>query len=116
VLFDLVAAYTAGALGLNLNFDYVNDKAAGIDTLFGFAPMVHYTVGDHLSLSARGEYLQSKVMGTTQKLEEFTVGAGVPMAGRFEFRPELRVDFSDPAAYNTKKTQATLTGAFLAWF
>ena len=116
VLFDFVAAYSVGALGLNLNFDYVNDKAGGIDTFIGVAPMVHYVVGDHLSVSARGEYAQYKVMGATQKLEEFTLGAGVPMAGRFEFRPEFRMDFSDPAAYNSKKTQATLTAAFLAWF
>jgi hypothetical protein len=117
VLFDFVAAYSVGNLGLNLNFDYVNDKAGGIDTFIGVAPMIHYVVGDHLSLSARGEYAQVKgPAGTTLKAEEFTVGAGVPMAGRFEFRPELRVDFVDPAFPNGKKNQATLTAAFLAWF
>ncbi|MEA2698779.1 MAG: hypothetical protein QOI66_3050 [Myxococcales bacterium] len=116
VVFDFVAAYSVGALGLNLNFDYVNDKAGGIDTFIGVAPMVHFVVNDHLSLSARGEYAQFKVMSGTQKIEEFTLGAGIPMAGRFEFRPEFRMDFADPAFPNGKKNQATLTAAALAWF
>jgi len=41
------------------------------------------------------------------------------MAGRFEFRPEFRMDFSDPAQFGdmgSKKSQATLTFAFLGWF
>ncbi|HEX3694507.1 MAG TPA: outer membrane beta-barrel protein [Polyangia bacterium] len=117
---DLVAAYSAGALGLNLNVDYVNDKAGNIDNFFGVAAMGHYAVADHLSLTVRGEYAQQKFGDTTNKLEEFTLGAGVPMAGRFEFRPEFRMDFTDPAQFvgdsGAKKTQATLTGAFLAWF
>jgi hypothetical protein len=120
VLFDFVAAYSAGALGLNLNFDYVNDKALNIDTFIGVAAMAHYVINDNLNVSLRGEYAQYKVMSATQKVEEFTLGIGIPMAGRFEFRPELRVDLSDPALFpgttDPKKTQATLTGAFLAWF
>ena len=120
VVADLVAAYSMGPLGLNLNFDYVNDKNGGIDNFVGVAAMGHYAVADHLSLSLRGEYAQVKNGDTTQKFEEVTVGAGIPMAGRFEFRPELRIDFSDPAVFgdpkDLKKTQATLTGAFLAWF
>jgi hypothetical protein len=117
VLFDFVAAYTVGNLGLNLNFDYVNDKAGGIDTFIGVAPMIHFVVSDHLSLSARGEYAQAKSStGATLKAEEFTLGVGVPMAGRFELRPELRVDFVDPAFPNGKKNQATFTVAMLAWF
>jgi hypothetical protein len=80
--------------------------------------MAHYVINDNFNVSLRGEYAQQKVMGGgTQKLEEVTLGVGIPMAGRFEFRPELRIDLSDPAAFaEAKKTQTTITGAFLAWF
>jgi hypothetical protein len=122
VVGDLVATYTLGALGLNLNADYVNDKAAGVQNLIGVAPMAHYTVNDHLSVTGRVEFVDAKfgstatTDGTSTQLEEVTVGAGVPMAGRFEFRPEFRFDNSNQPIYNTKKNQETLTGAFLAWF
>jgi hypothetical protein len=44
------------------------------------------------------------------------VGAGLPMSGRFEFRPEFRFDNSNLVLANGKKNQATLTLAALAWF
>jgi hypothetical protein len=120
LLADLVATYTAGPLGLNLNFDFIKDTNAGIDPFIGVAVMGHYTINEHVSATARGEFAQQKNGPVTAKAEEVTLGAAFPMAGRFEFRPEFRMDFSDPAAFNTaldpKKTQVSLTGAFLAWF
>jgi hypothetical protein len=117
---DLVATYGAGPLGVNLNFDFVQDTAAGIDPFIGVALMGHYVVNEMVAATIRGEYAQQKAGGVTVKAQEVTVGAAFPMAGRFEFRPEFRFDHSDPAAFNTmanpKKTQASITGAFLAWF
>ena len=56
-------------------------------------------------------------MTTTTSLEELTLGAATPIAGHFEFRPELRGDFSNQTVYpGMKKNQFTLTGAFLAYF
>jgi hypothetical protein len=121
---DLVGTYTMGNLGLNLNLDYINDKAAGIDNFFGVAPMAHFVVNDHLSLSGRFEFVTYKgtpllfsgsAAGVKTTAEEVTVGAGVPIAGRFEFRPEVRGDFANQTI-GAKKNQVTATGAFLAWF
>jgi hypothetical protein len=122
---DLVAAYTMGALGLNLNFDYVQDKDAGIDPFLGVAAMGHYTINDHVNATARVEYAQQKgsaAGATTQKYEEVTVGLACPVAGHFEVRPELRADFSSPSAFNEgdpmnpKGTQVTGLVAGLAYF
>jgi hypothetical protein len=114
VLADLVVAHTIGALGLNLNFDYVNDKAAGIDNFVGVAPMVHYTINDKVAASARFEYAKN---GSTHQIEG-TVNLGIGLGGHFEFRPEIRVDNSNVQAFDNgqDKTQVTGTGAFLAWF
>jgi hypothetical protein len=126
ILGDLVATYTMGNLGLNLNVDYISDKALGIDNFIGFAPMAHFVVNEHLTLSGRFEFINAKIGGmpavmldgVSTTIEEVTVGAGIPMGGRFEFRPEFRFDNSNQLLFdaNTKKNQATLTGAFLAWF
>jgi hypothetical protein len=122
ILGDLVGAYTMGNLGLNLNIDYINDKAGGIQNFIGFAPMAHFVVSDKLSISGRFEFINAKLGstamadGTSTTIEEVTVGAGVPMGGRFELRPEFRFDNSDQALFNTKKNQTTLTVAALAWF
>jgi hypothetical protein len=113
---DLVAAYTMGPLGLNLNVDFVKDTALGIDPFIGVAAMGRYSVNDHFAGTLRGEYAQQKAAGVTTKGWEVTVGGAVPMAGRFEFRPEFRYDGSDQPALNGKKAQMTLLGAFLAWF
>jgi hypothetical protein len=114
---DLVATYTMGALGLNLNFDYIKDTPGGYNNFFGVAPMVHYTVSDKLNVSARGEFVQNKIMTTSTSYEELTLGAATPVAGHFEFRPEFRSDFSNqPVFPGMKKSQFTLTGAFLAYF
>ncbi len=122
MLADLVVAQTVGPLGLNLNFDYVTDKAAGIDGFTGVAVMAHYSVSDKLSASARFEYARNGDP-THVKLIEGTVGLGVPLGGRFEFRPEVRVDNAsepdfkpDAAGVPQDKTQVTATAAFLAWF
>ena len=115
-----------GPLGLNLNFDYVQDKDAGIDPFLGVAAMGHYAINDHVNATARAEYAQQKAASgaTTQKYEEVTVGLAMPVAGHFEVRPELRADFSSPAAFpesfNTmdapKSTQVTGLVAALAYF
>jgi hypothetical protein len=116
VLADLVVAHTMGALGLNLNFDYVNDKAAGIDGVIGVAAMGHYVVNDYFALTLRGEYLKN---GPANWVEG-TVTAAIPVAGRYEFRLELRDDHAggDAPPFDgvDKKDQFTGTGAFLAWF
>jgi hypothetical protein len=121
LLADLVVAHTIGPLGLNLNFDYVTDKAAGIDGFVGVAVMGHYSISDKVSATARFEYARNGDP-THVKLIEGTVGLGVPLGGRFEFRPEVRVDnasvvnFDIVAGVPQDKTQVTATGAFLAWF
>jgi hypothetical protein len=124
ILGDLVATYSMGPLGLNLNFDYINDKPLGIGNFVGVSAMAHYIVNEHLSLNGRFEFFTAKLGNgaavtdatPTTTNEELTVGAGIPMGGRFEFRPEVRADFSNQIIINGKKNQVTATGAFLAWF
>jgi Putative beta-barrel porin-2, OmpL-like. bbp2 len=122
---DLVATYTTGPLGLNLNFDYVQDKSVNIDPFLGVAVMGHYTISDKLNATLRGEYAQQKPQtGTTQKVEEVTVGLAAPIAGHFEVRPEIRADFSSPHIFQesfdtgtaAKGTQFTGLVAFLAYY
>ena len=119
-----------GQLGLNLNFDYIQDKnetsVGGINPFLGVALMAHYAINDHVNATIRGEYAQQKpaVGDTTQKVEEVTVGIAAPVAGHFEVRPEIRADFSDPALFpeslgmtpEIKKTQFTGLVAGLAYF
>jgi hypothetical protein len=122
ILADLVGAYAMGPLGLNLNFDYVQDTNAGIDPYIGIAAMGHYVINEHVNATARVEYQQQKatVMGVsaTQKNEEFTVGAAFPFAGHLELRPELRGDFGSPANLGpaAKSSQFTFLVAGLAYF
>ena len=56
ILGDLVVAYAMGALGLNLNFDYVKDEGAGFNDTIVVALMGRYAVSDAFALAARGEY------------------------------------------------------------
>jgi hypothetical protein len=124
ILGDLVGTYSMGNMGFNLNIDYINDKAGGVQNFFGIAPMFHLAVNDKVSISARVEFVTAKfgstaaADGTATKMEEITLGAAFPMAGRFEFRPEFRFDNSDQMLFGggTKKNQSTLTLAALAWF
>jgi hypothetical protein len=120
VVGDLVVAHTVGALALNLNVDYVNDKAAGYDNFIGAALMGHYTVSDNLTATLRAEYLK---VSSDLKLFEVTAGVGLPVGGHYEFRLELREDHANVATYDPDvmgnaqdKDQFTGTGAFLAWF
>ena len=108
-------AHTIGNLGLNLNLDYVNDKAGGIDGFIGVAPMVHYVISDHLTFSARAEFARP---ASGVKVYEGTANIGIPFGGRFEARLELRDDYSSVPAFDTtpEKNQFTGTAAFLAWF
>src|SRR5882724_1108534 len=116
---DLVATYTMGALGLNLNFDYIKDSGLMIDPFLGVALMGHYTVSDHLNVTGRFEYTQLTAASgaTAQKNEEVTVGIACPMAGHLEIRPELRADFASPSTLpGTKSSQFTALVAALAYF
>jgi hypothetical protein len=114
---DLVAAYTMGPLGLNFNFDFVKDSNIGPNPFFGVAGMGRYSVNDHFAGTLRGEFTSTKsAAGAKAQAWEVTLGGAVPMAGRFEFRPEFRYDGSDQTILNGKKSQLTLLGAFLAWF
>ena len=119
VVGDLVVAHTLGALALNLNVDYVNDKMAGFNNLIGVAAMGHYTISDNLTFTLRGEFLKND----TFKEYEGTATLGVPVAGHYEFRLELREDHAsvetfdvDPVIGAKDKDQFTGTAAFLAWF
>lgn len=126
VTLDLVAAYTVSdTLGVNLNFDYVKwDQAHAV----GVAAMAHYVAAEHLTLSARGEFLKDKgilfppamnAALTSESLFEGTVNAGIPFAGHFEARLELRGDFAGdpifPGGDAGKKNQFTGTIAFLGF-
>ncbi|HVR03615.1 MAG TPA: outer membrane beta-barrel protein [Polyangia bacterium] len=120
---DLVATYTMGALGLNLNFDYIKDSGLAamnlIDPFLGVALMAHYTVSDHMNVTGRFEYAQLTATngGTAQKNEEVTVGLACPFAGHLEVRPELRADFASPSTLpGMKSSQFTALVAGLAYF
>jgi hypothetical protein len=126
-LVDLVVAQTIGNLGLNFNFDYINqanDPTGGLyDGFFGVAGMGRYQVNDHLALALRAEFAQTGPSGGRIKLFEGTFTAAFPLASHFEFRAELRGDDSGgptgfPGDFNmmTSKGVFTGTGAFLAWF
>jgi hypothetical protein len=121
VVADLVVAHTIGNLGLNLNVDYVNDKAAAIDNFIGIAPMVHFVINDNLTFSARAEYTKNGPL----KIYEGTANIGIPFGGRFEARLELREDHASVESFDPDgqtppvaqdKDQFTGTAAFLAWF
>ena len=109
MLADLVVAQTIGPLGLNLNFDYVTDKDAGIDGFTGVAVMAHYSVSDKLTASARFEYARNGDP-THVKLIEGTFGLGVPLGGRFEFRPEVRVDNASQPNFDPLDAGGTAPG------
>jgi len=116
VTLDLVAAYTVSdAVGLNLNFDYIK---WGDSNAVGVAAMAHFVAAEHLTFSARGEFLKDKgilfapAMGVTpvsESLFEGTINAGIPFAGHFEARVELRGDFAgDPIFPGGDVTQVGL--------
>jgi hypothetical protein len=131
---DLVISHNVSdKLGLNLNIDYVKGLiAAGMNPgdsakyVFGASLMARYVILDNLNVAARVEYLKDKGLyidpnGDGQEYEG-TVMAGVPFAGHFEARAEIRGDFAKNEAYfkgpmNTdpKKSQVTGTVAFLGF-
>ena len=61
ILADLVVAHTMGALGLNLNFDYVKDECAGYNDTIAVSLMGRYAINDNFALAARGEYWSNAV-------------------------------------------------------
>ena len=126
---DLVVAHNLSDMfGLNLNIDYVK---LGDANAVGFAAMGRYVLAEHLNLAARAEYVHDKgillgaaTAATAVSVYEGTVTLGVPFAGHFEARAEVRGDFaSDPefvtggtaAAPDVKKQQFTGTVAFLGF-
>jgi hypothetical protein len=123
VVGDLVVAHTMGNLGLNLNIDYVNDVAGGIDGFFGVAAMGRYKINDNVAIAGRGEYasVQPVTGGDRVNFQEGTLGLAFPVASRFEFRAEGRADFASQDIFVDSDgapagSQVTGTGAFLAWF
>jgi hypothetical protein len=125
MLFDLILAYTVSDMvGLSLNGDFfkegdINWWAAGLKARF--------ILSDMFNLALRGEFLQSKdggyngvnPAGGTTGIYEGTVTAVVPIQKNYEFRLELRGDFSDKEIFvkgaEPKKNQFTGLIAFLAW-
>ena len=105
LLADLVVAQTVGPLGLNLNFDYVTDKAGGIDGFTGVAVMAHYSVSDDSCRPRPASSTRATEIPAHVKLIEGTVDLGVPLGGRFEFRPELRVDNASQPNFDTAPGQ-----------
>ena len=102
-------------MGLNLNFDYIK---WGDSNAVGVAAMAHFVAAEHLTFSARGEFLKDKgilfppamgVMPVSESLFEGTLNAGIPFAGHFEARVELRGDFAgDPIFPGGDVTQVGL--------
>jgi hypothetical protein len=120
ILGDLVVAYTMGALGLNLNFDYIKDEAAALYDVMVVSLMGRYAVSDSFALAGRGEYWTNNVPGDRQNAQEVTIGGAFPMANRLEARLEARADFRDNAFPNRDNmptgTMVTGTAALLGWF
>lgn len=120
---DLVVAHNVSdQFGLNLNFDYVK---WGDPKALGFSLMGRFVASEHLTLAARGEFLRDNgiLVGspdTGVNVMEGTLTLGLPFAGHFEARAELRGDFSGEAIFVTgdpenKKQQFTGTVAFLGF-
>lgn len=132
---DLVVSHNlSDQLGLNLNFDYIKQ---GDFHATGAALMGRYIAAEHLTLAARAEFLSDKGIlfagiTDTQSVYEGTVTLGVPFAGHFEMRAEVRGDFSNkevfpadkgavdpvtmlPGGADFKKQQVTGTVAFLGF-
>ena len=135
LLVDLVVPVTINPnVGLNLNVDFIDapnfmpygapppNPDDSSDYIVGFSVMGKFTINDHAYLSARGEYVRSHVsfMGASanNNMEEGTIMLGLPVGKNFEFRPEVRGDFSgdDVFAGTTKKNQFTGTLAALTFF
>jgi hypothetical protein len=124
VLVDLVAAHTMGALGLNLNIDYVNDQMAGYDNFIGAALMGRFAINSYVAVAGRGEYASNgpgAAGGDRFNFGEFTLGVAFPMASRFELRLEDRTDWASTDIFLNRSGMAagiqnTITAAALAWF
>ncbi len=121
ILVDVVAARTiTETVAVNLNVDY---NKTGSTNWWGVSGMGRVVVNPCLNIALRGEYLKSKslyggMMGDIA-LYEGTLTAGIPVAKNFEFRAEVRGDFSDKEAFSKgktpKKNQFTGLIGFLAW-
>jgi hypothetical protein len=120
ILADLVATYSTGPLGLNLNVDYLTENNV-LDYFIGASAMAHYVVTDNLNVTGRFEFAQQALPGASStKYLGATVGVALPFSGHYELRPEVRLDNSSPAAFGTpagaRGTVVTGTLAALAYF
>jgi hypothetical protein len=141
LLVDVVVPITINPnVGLNVNLDFIDapntlpftvpgiaasmipNPDSSSDYIFGASVMGKFTINEHAYLSARGEFVRSHVsfMGVSgnNNMGEGTIMLGVPVGKNFEFRPEVRGDFSgdDVFAGGTKKNQFTGTLAALTFF
>jgi hypothetical protein len=121
ILADLVVAHTIGALGLNLNFDYVKDEMAGANDIIAVSAMGRYAINDAVAVAGRAEYWSNGVPGADRiHAEECTIGLAFPMASRLELRVEGRADFREDAFPDgdglPTSTMVTGTTALLGWF
>ena len=86
-----------GALGLNLNFDYIKDEMAGFnDTIVRrgrWAATRSTTTSRWRPAANTGRTAPGRAVATRINAQEVTVGAAFPMANRFELRLEGRADF-----------------------
>jgi hypothetical protein len=123
ILGDLVVAYAMGALGLNLNVDFIKDEGAGFNDTFVVALMGRYAVNDKFALAGRGEYYSNgpgAAGGDRSNAQEVTIGGAFPMANRLEARLEVRADLREDAFPNSDgnptSNMVTGTAALLGWF
>jgi hypothetical protein len=135
LLVDLVVPITINPnVGLNVNVDFIdapNFFPTGATSMtpdnssnyiFGVSAMGKFTINDHAYLSARGEFVRSHVgeggVSVNNNMGEGTIMLGVPVGKNFEFRPEVRGDFSGDQIFagDTKKDQFTGTLAALTFF
>ncbi len=124
ILADLVVGLTlSDKLGLNLNVDYIK---WGDPYLVGLAAMARFVAHEHAVLAFRGEFVKEHLglytgMGTAFEnvnLFEGTLMLGVPFAGHYELRTELRGDFAsqdvffDGMSAQGKQITGTVGGLF----
>ena len=89
ILVDLVVAQTMGALGLNLNFDYIKDASPATrhHRRLAHGPL---RVNEHFALRRAATTVERRPGRDRVNQEEVTVGAAFPLGGRLELRPETR--------------------------
>lgn len=124
ILADAVVAQTINEqISLNLNFDY---EKQGDLNWWGAALMGKFQIVPEAYVAARAEYLKSKAGGYSSipmladgSAYEGTLMLGLPVAGHFEARAEVRGDFASEKVFakgaEPKKSQFTGLLSFLAF-